>query len=217
MNHYDTLIMRLYEPLIALSPTPLSQSTSPSLSPFHRTTGLTRCLTALSSYFTTQLSIPSAFLEAQPFTGIGLAAFAIVTACRLLLLESSPDWNPALARSRWDFAAALAGMGDQVEEADRRARESGHWQRLLEDGEGSARRYCFKVRWIRQWYLAKLPEEERAGMEVGAGGLTGDVPPTTVQFGDMPLYESLWDGFLMSMDPNLLSIAMAAGPDAASM
>jgi hypothetical protein len=206
--------MRLYEPLISMSPTPLDSSSFNSYEHFQRSEGLWRCLQAASDYFAAQFTICDSDLRTQPFTGIGLAAFAIVTVSRLLLLDNSPDWNAAAARGRLDFAGALARMGDQIEAADRLARESGHSQRLLEDGDGSASRYCFKVRWIRQWYLAKLPEEERAAMDVSTDTVPGDMTAATGQFADMPLnYGSLWDGFLLSMDPSLLSIAMTVPSD----
>ncbi|KAK0386078.1 hypothetical protein NLU13_5915 [Sarocladium strictum] len=212
MCHYHILIMRLYEPLINMSPTPMDDSSFSTCEPFQRSEGLWRCLQAASDYFNSQLSIWNPELRLQPFTFIGLAAFAIVTVSRLLLLDDAPDWNTAVARRRLDFAGVLATMGDQIEEADREARASGHSQRFLEDGNGSASRYCFKVRWIRQWYLAKLPAEERAAMAVSIDTAPEDITAATGQFDDMPLYGPLWDGFLLSMDPSFLSIPMAMPP-----
>lgn len=31
----------------------------------------------------------------------------------------------------------------------------------MEDGSSVFLKSCFKVRWIRQWYLSKIPEEEQ--------------------------------------------------------
>ncbi|OAQ66003.1 fungal transcriptional regulatory protein [Pochonia chlamydosporia 170] len=152
---YRVLIMRLYEPALVMKTPPLSDSDSLISEPFLRADALGNCLESSRESFAALLSIPSVQLSQLPLTGTALLAFTIVTSCRLMFLDTLPDWQPEVARKRLDLGAALGGVADNFAVADRWAVEKNRKRRLKEDCDNRGCHYTSRLRWIRQWYLSK--------------------------------------------------------------
>lgn len=89
---------------------------------------------------------------------------------RLLLLDADPDWNPAVARDALDFEAALTRIAELFDAADKSCGGGGapaggssggggggggRRARYVENGRTVLSVHRDKVRWIRDWYLAR--------------------------------------------------------------
>lgn len=138
-----------------------------------------------------------------PIIAMAHVAFAIVMTTRLLLLDADADWDSTLARHSLDFADVAARVANKCEEADRVAAREGKRRRMLDDGSAALQKYSFKIRWIRQWYLSKLPQAQveipegpepvattPARSETAFGGDGG------VTWGDIQLDEGFWQNIL---------------------
>lgn len=202
--------MRLYEPVLSMRAPYVSDADTFSAEPFQRSEALWKCLEISTDYFEAQLSIPGEEIPFLPFTSTGILAFAIITTSRLMLLESSNDWESDFARRKFDFGDVMKRMSKQFEEGEKHSEALGRRQRLLDDGTSVFYKYVFKLRWIRQWYLARVPQTQ--------------APPTDLQPFSMPepgeglgemvdfnFDEQFWQELMSVHDPNLLSIP-AHGP-----
>ncbi|OAA66813.1 fungal transcriptional regulatory protein [Niveomyces insectorum RCEF 264] len=127
-THYHSLLMRLYEPVILLRPSPSvsSSSLSPS-SPAasahpadaaRRTEHLWACLQATQDFFDAYTAIPTAVLSALPLMAMAHLSFGIVTVSRLLLLDGDPDWHVGQARRTVDFVAVALRLEAHFQAAD---------------------------------------------------------------------------------------------------
>lgn len=196
--------MRLYEPIISMRAAPISDPTALSAEPFQRTAALWKCLEAAAAFFEAHLAVPAAVFPTLPFTSTGLIAFAVVTCSRLLLLDGSTDWDPVLARRRLDFAEVLVRMSARFDEADVAAKSSGMRRRVSDDGTGIYVLYSYKLRWIRQWYLARIPGEGQQQQPAEANDGTPNVEtatdPMLSQWTDFQFDESFWQQ-LFAFDP----------------
>lgn len=88
-----------------------------------------------------------------------------------------------MARKKLDFADVTKRLGDRFEDADAWAGEAGRRRRLLEaPGGAQICRFSFKLRWVRQWYLFRVAQEEQQQSAVAGGEQLHDVlPGETVQ------------------------------------
>ncbi|KAI8662450.1 Zn(2)-C6 fungal-type domain-containing protein [Fusarium sp. Ph1] len=159
--HYYTLLVRLYEPTILMRAAPLNTSDGTLMEPLQHSEYMWKCLEAVADSFQEQLAIPAAQMSTLPVTVNCVLAFATVTASRLILSENSPDWDTSLARRRLNFQDTLKGLSDQFEAADQEALRLDRRRRVMEDGSSVFLKCSFKVRWIRQWYTTKIPQEEQ--------------------------------------------------------
>ena len=153
---YSVTVMWLYEPALLMKSPPMSTSDSITSEPFLRVESLWKCLQAAADTFSTLLSIPHPQLPNLSVTGTSVLAFAIVTSCRLLMLEGHDGWKPELARTKLDYTAALDGLAEQFEKADRWALENNRKRRLKDDSDASMCHYTSRLRWISRWYVAKV-------------------------------------------------------------
>ncbi|KAJ6444924.1 fungal transcriptional regulatory protein [Purpureocillium lavendulum] len=169
--YYHGLVMRLYEPIISMRTPSIPNSDVFSSGNFRRTESLWQCLQSAADFFASLQNIPPTQLPLLPLTANALLALVIVTTSRLLLLESTNDWDAGPARRNLDFAAALTRVADQFEQADRWLQGAGRRRRPQEDTANSPCMYAFRLRWVRHWYLSKIsdgeapnPQQQERGM-----------------------------------------------------
>ncbi|KAF5967046.1 cercosporin resistance protein [Fusarium bulbicola] len=159
--HYNAILVRLYEPILTMKPSSLlSTDTSPT-EPFLRTEYLWKCLEATQNTLENHVTLAPEKISILPVTVSCVLAFVTVTASRLIMAENSTDWDPKTARRRLQFQDILQRLSDQFAQADEEAQRLNRRRRVMEDGSSAFLKSCFKVRWIRQWYLSKIPEEEQ--------------------------------------------------------
>lgn len=163
--------MRLHEPAIGMRPPSASEPDEP----FLRSAALWKCLEASIGFFDKFALIAAPTMPSIPLTGTGLMSYAIVTCSRLVFLEGCDDWRPAAAQKRLDYARVLERLADQYESADRWAQQAGRRRRLIEDDGGNAFcKFSFKLRWIRRWYLSRLPQDQQFAQGGGSGSGSDD-------------------------------------------
>ncbi|KAF7560936.1 hypothetical protein G7046_g3209 [Stylonectria norvegica] len=207
MAYYHVFRMRLYEPVLLTRPSPITDPNTLSAEPFHRYEALWNCLQACSDYLTNQLSISPAVIPTLPFTNSALLGFSVVTTTRLLLLESSPDWDSALARKKLDFAHIMKTMSEQFEETDRVAKDLNMRRRALDDGSAAFLKYSFKMRWISQWYLARQPPDQQQNQQSMAQQSVEAFPSTDfAQWGDFQFDESFWQELMSVYEADSLEV-----------
>ncbi|KAF4423679.1 hypothetical protein F53441_14267 [Fusarium austroafricanum] len=158
--HYYSLIVRLYEPILIMKPPSLLSSDNLLSEPFQRSEYLWKCLESVHDALEHYASIPADKLSILPVTVSCVLAFVTVTASRLIMAENSPDWDVKRARRRLQFQDILQRVSDQFQNADEEAQRLNRRRRVMEDGSSVFLKSCFKVKWIRQWYLSKIPQEE---------------------------------------------------------
>ncbi|KAE9376376.1 hypothetical protein N431DRAFT_529327 [Stipitochalara longipes BDJ] len=157
-NYYGVLI-RLYEPAIHMRPSSRLQEVRESTL---RTEALSSCLQAAKDFFATYASVALDRLGDVPLIGTAYLAFAMVTSSRLMLLDDS-DWDMNLAPLNFDFAGACKSLGDRFEQGDHLALASGRRRRFDNCVDASVlAAYSVKIRWIREWYMAKAAAGKRS-------------------------------------------------------
>ncbi|KAF5020374.1 hypothetical protein F66182_7602 [Fusarium sp. NRRL 66182] len=163
-SHYNALVIRLYEPIIMMKPPGLSAADSLPSEPFQRSEYMWKCLESVRDTLEHHIAIPPAVCSVLPVTVTCILAFATITATRLVLAENLSDWSPAHARRRLQFQDILKRLSDQFEQVAGEAQRLDR-RRVMEDGSNIFIKSCFKVRWIRQWYLSKIPQGEQQEMQ----------------------------------------------------
>lgn len=157
-THYHATICRLFEPTIYIRPLPIG--THDAQDGTARTTALWSSLTAARDYFAALTTIPPQNLPCLPFVSAHLS-FCTITVVRLVTLDADPDWNPAVARDAVDFDGALNRVAELFDLADKScgpggAGGNGRRARYVDlEGHTALSAYRDKVRWIRDWYLAR--------------------------------------------------------------
>ncbi|KAG8410056.1 hypothetical protein J3458_019126 [Metarhizium acridum] len=198
---HRVLTMRLYEPAMAMAAPPPTDSDSLLSEPFLRAESLDKCLDSSGASFAALLSIPPSQLCRLPLAGTAALAFTIVTTCRLLLLDTAPDWQPDVARKKLDFAAALRGIQDNFGHADKWAVENARKRRLRENDDAANRpdHYTSNLGWIRQWYMSKAGQAERQSSEAQAQ--EGTLTPADAQpWPDARLDFEFWPDLIAMSD-----------------
>ncbi|KAF7555776.1 hypothetical protein G7Z17_g1910 [Cylindrodendrum hubeiense] len=200
-SHYYILLLRLYEPVLQMKAPAMSDLDSLAGEPFMRAEALWKCVDAAGRFFNHHLSVPVAELIALPVTVSGFLAYSIVTTSRIMLLESSPDWDPALAWRQLDIADLLKRMSEQYEEADHVAKELGRRRRILDDDTSIFVKYSSKLRWIRQWYMSKIPQEPQMPL--------AEPPDWTVDF---EFDDNFWQELMSGYDCDALNVSLPNAP-----
>ncbi|KAF4991988.1 hypothetical protein FDECE_13852 [Fusarium decemcellulare] len=158
--HYYTLLVRLYEPVVMMKSLSITTTESFNTVPLQRSEYMWKCLEHVLSAFQSHISLPNDEVSTLPVMLNSVLAFTTVTASRLMLGDSS-DWDVTLARRRLNFQDILKNLSDQFEAADEEARRLDRRRRVMEDGSSVFLKCSFKTRWIRQWYISKLPQEQQ--------------------------------------------------------
>ncbi|KAK2672365.1 hypothetical protein RAB80_012444 [Fusarium oxysporum f. sp. vasinfectum] len=146
--HYNSILVRLYEPILIMKPSSLLSSDTPLTEPFLRSEYLWKCLEAVQNTLENHVTLPPPKDLNPPSS-------------RLIMAENSTDWDVKAARRRLQFQDILQRLSDQFAQADEEAQRLNRRRRVMEDGSSVFLKSCFKVRWIRQWYLSKIPEGEQ--------------------------------------------------------
>ncbi|UKZ82572.1 hypothetical protein TrVFT333_010364 [Trichoderma virens FT-333] len=206
--YYQVTLMRLAEPAIPTQfTTPVEMGTL-NPEPLQRFDTLWKSLLAAVDFFETLCSFHPNELPGLPTSVTGLLAFAIVTSSRLLLLDPSIDWQPTMARRKLDFADTMKRLSDRFEDADTWAKEAGRRRRLLDGGGAQFCRLSFKLRWIRQWYLSRIPQEQPVMAEAQPPG--DPLPdPDAVFWQEYEFEDALWPDFMTMCNPNFVAAPAA--------
>lgn len=201
--------MRLAEPAIPVQSPITVEMGSLHPEPLQRFDTIWKCLLAAVDFFDAILAFNPNELPGLPASVTGLLAFAIVTSSRLLLLDSSIDWQPIMARRKLDFADVTKRLSEKFEEADTWAKEAGRRRRLLDGGDAQFCRLSFKLRWIRQWYLSRIPLEQQSAMsevQQPTGELLQDTDAVFWQ--EYEFEDALWPDFMTTYNPNFVAVPM---------
>ncbi|KAM3431718.1 hypothetical protein NHJ13734_007174 [Beauveria thailandica] len=172
---YLALLVRLYEPVLGMQPAVSSSSdnsaNSTARAPFHRTAMLWKLVDACRALFAARAALTDAQTALRPSTMTGFLAFGVVTASRVLFHEAD-DWQPSVARRRFDYGAAMRDAAAQYEAAEAWARSAGR-RRPLHDRGPLLLLYAKKLRWISQWYEARTVADDLAAAAAAAAGSGG--------------------------------------------
>lgn len=161
-THYHGTICRLYEPVIYIRS--ISRASAYDAAECNaRTSALWTCLTAARDFFSAFMVIPPQNLLCTPFHSAHVS-FMIVTASRLLFLGDEtttpnstrdPDWAVSVARDNLNFEATCARLSEFYDQADRATTGLGRRGRYVDNERSVLCLFRDKVRWIRNWYLAR--------------------------------------------------------------
>ncbi|KAH7143797.1 hypothetical protein EDB81DRAFT_507255 [Dactylonectria macrodidyma] len=206
-SHYYILLVRLYEPVLFMKAPPVSDHDSLVAEPFMRAEALWKCVQACGQFFNHHLTIPDAEHSALPVTASGFIAFGIVTVSRIMLLDSAPDWDPALARRHLDVPGLLARMADAYERADGAARGLGRRRRILDDGGSVFLKYSFKLRWVRQWFLSRIVQQQPPLAEAET-----EAAPQPDWAVDFEFDEDFWQELMSAYDCDDLNLSLPTAP-----
>ncbi|KAM3517880.1 hypothetical protein NHJ13051_008621 [Beauveria bassiana] len=168
---YLALLVRLYEPVLGMQPAVSSSDNSANATaraPFHRTDMLWKLVDACRALFTARAALTDAQTALRPSTMTGFLAFGVVTASRVLFHEAE-DWQPSVARRRFDYGAAMRDAAAQYEAAEAWASSAGR-RRPMHDRGPLLLLYAKKLRWISQWYEARTVADDLAAAAAAAGG-----------------------------------------------
>jgi hypothetical protein len=104
-----------------------------------------------------------------PFTMVAHMSICIVTMSRLLVLED-PAWDLALARRSFDLAVVTQRLEERFQAADwaEVAQAAVRKRKYMDNDRTMTATYRDKLRWIRNWYLTKLPALEGSTLAVPA-------------------------------------------------
>ncbi|KAF4974797.1 hypothetical protein FZEAL_8351 [Fusarium zealandicum] len=207
--HYHSLIVRIYEPIIMMKTASVSTSELPLSEPVQRSAHLWKCLEAVADFHAHHLSIPAAEISALPVPINCVLAFCTVTASRLALHDNSPDWDTGMARRRLNLLEVLKGMSDQYEEADKQALNLDRRRRVMEDGSSVFLKCGFKVRWIRQWYASKVPQEQQMEQPQTMEEPSRVMAPTPDWATSFQFDDEFWVDLMSGYDVEALDAAMA--------
>ncbi|KAM3470229.1 hypothetical protein MY5147_006533 [Beauveria neobassiana] len=173
---YLALLVRLYEPVLGMQPAVSSSDNSANATaraPFHRTDMLWKLVDACRALFAARAALTDAQTALRPSTMTGFLAFGVVTASRVLFHEAE-DWQPSVARRRFDYGAAMRDAAAQYEAAEAWASSAGR-RRPMHDRGPLLLLYAKKLRWISQWYEARtVADDLAAAAAAGGGGGGGD-------------------------------------------
>lgn len=197
--------MRLAEPAIPIQCPNSVDMGALHPDPLQRFDTIWKCLLAVVDFFDVLLSMPPNELPSLPSSVTGLLAFTIVTSSRLLLLDASIDWQPTMARRKLDFADITKRLSDRFEEADAWAKEAGRRRRLLDGGGAQFCRFSFKLRWIRQWYLSRVPQEQQPSMAETQPPSDPLQDPDAVFWQEYEFEDALWPDFMTTYNLNFVA------------
>ncbi|OHW98854.1 hypothetical protein CSPAE12_02544 [Colletotrichum incanum] len=196
--HYQTLIVRLYEPCIGMRAASPSEVVSLTES-YSRTEALWCCLQAIQTASTFLLDVSAEMFAYLPFNSIADVAYTMMASHRLLLEDTMSDWDVGLARQKLDLPEITRRMGEKFEEADNVALIVGQKRRLFEDNSSRWSNYAYRARWIRQWYLSKVvtpPQEQTANEpQLGSEEILNDSSMSWL--GGISLDQGFWEAMML--------------------
>ncbi|KAK2000476.1 hypothetical protein LX36DRAFT_572244 [Colletotrichum falcatum] len=191
--HYQTLMVKLYEPCIGMRAASPSEATTLT-EPYTRTEALWCCLQAVQDAANALLEISAEVFAYLPFNSVADVAYTMTASLRLLLEDTASDWDVVLARQKLDLPAQTGRLGDKFEEADNVALIVGQKRRLFEDNSSRWSNYAYRARWMRQWYISKVvrPAEERAPSpaQLGSGSMLNEPSLTGISM-DLVFWEAM--------------------------
>ncbi|XEV05307.1 hypothetical protein FSHL1_010594 [Fusarium sambucinum] len=210
--HYDSIIVRLYEPVLTMKSPDLLTTDAPLNEPFLRAEYIWKCLEAARGALEHQTGVPASVFSILPCTVTCVLAFVTVTASRLIFAEASPDWDVKAARLRLQFQNVLQKLSDQFAQADEEATRLNRRRRVMEDGSSVFLKSSFKVRWIRQWYLSKIPQDEQREIEQAQAALE---PSTVLQSNpnwaaDFQFDDDFWADLMAGYDVESLERSLSS-------
>jgi hypothetical protein len=210
-SFYHILTMRLYEPIINLRTSPASGSDIATAEPFRQSECLGRCLQAAADFYEVQVTTAPSEILVSPSTSLSIVAYSTITTTRLLLREPSPGWDAAAARRRLDLAGYLKRLGDEYNVVDHVAEEAGRKRRVLDDKVTAFSKFDYKLRWITQWYLAKVRSVDSlppvSTLTNGGGGGNSRTPRMDTG-GEYPIASGAYN---QEEAPNINDVDMWAG------
>ncbi|ATY67169.1 Fungal transcriptional regulatory [Cordyceps militaris] len=176
---YLALLVRLYEPVLGMQPAAHISDNSANATahglPFRRTEMLWRLVDACRALLAARAALTVAQTALRPSTMTGFLAFGVVTASRVLF-HAAEDWDPAVARRRFDYGAAMLAAAAQYERAEAWAATAAR-RHPMYDKTPLFLLYAQKLRWIHQWYEARRAADEVSAMitppqdaQMGMGG-----------------------------------------------
>ncbi|CAG7562720.1 unnamed protein product [Fusarium equiseti] len=204
--HYNSLIARLYEPILNMKPPSFLTTDTPLSEPFLRSQYMWKCLEAVRTSLTQHISVPASTYSILPITVSCVLAFGTVTASRLILADTSPDWDTKSARLHLQFQNVLQKLSDQFAQADQEAIRLNRRRRVMEDGSSVFLKSSFKVRWIRQWYMSKIPQDEQREIEQAQVVLE---PANPNWAGDFQFDDEFWADLMAGYDVEALNCVTA--------
>ncbi|KAG8668594.1 hypothetical protein FPOAC1_007977 [Fusarium poae] len=210
--HYDSLIVRLYEPVLTMKSPDLLTTDAPLNEPFLRAEYIWKCLEAVRGALEHHTGVPASIYSILPCTVTCVLAFVTVTASRLIFAEASPDWDVKAARLRLQFQNVLQKLSDQFAQADEEAARLNRRRRVMEDGSSVFLKSSFKVRWIRQWYMSKIPQDEQREIEQAQAALE---PSTVLQSNpnwaaDFQFDDDFWADLMAGYDVESLEKSLSS-------
>lgn len=110
-------------------------------------------------------------LPCMPFHTAHLSFCAITMARLFFLGDDDPDWTPAVARDAVDFEGVLTRIADLFDAADKScACPRRRAPRYFDGGQERTvlSTYQDKVRWIRDWYVARTRQARGYGDQQAA-------------------------------------------------
>ncbi|KAI1062868.1 hypothetical protein LB507_005664, partial [Fusarium sp. FIESC RH6] len=200
--HYNSMIVRLYEPVLNMKPSSFLATDAPLSEPFLRSRYMWKCLEAVRTSLTNHNSVPASSYSILPITVSCVLAFGTVTASRLILADTSPDWDTKSARLHLQFQNVLQKLSDQFAQADEEAIRLNRRRRVMEDGSSVFLKSSFKVRWIRQWYMSKIPQDEQREIEQAQVVLE---PANPNWAGDFQFDDEFWADLMAGYDVEALN------------
>ncbi|KAI8673652.1 hypothetical protein NCS55_00686200 [Fusarium keratoplasticum] len=162
LYHQYTLV-RLYEPAVMVADHP-----DEGVAPFvYLLICLRNCLDAIRSFFDLLLSSPPEDILKRSIITTDQAAFVMVLAARLLLIDA-PGWDPMAARQTLDLSVVLGKIQTHIEKAEAQhmkamqefAAVAGDTLSEEEKAEDSTLgELATKTRLLKEWYETRLEGE----------------------------------------------------------
>jgi hypothetical protein len=162
LYHQYTLV-RLYEPAVMVADHP-----DEGVAPFvYLLICLRNCLDAIRSFFDLLLSSPAEDILKRSIVTTDQAAFVMVLAARLLLIDA-PGWDPKAARQTLDLSVVLGKIQAHIEKAEAQhtkemqefAAVAGDTLSEEEKAEDSTLgELATKTRLLKEWYETRLEGE----------------------------------------------------------
>jgi hypothetical protein len=185
-----------------MKPSSFLTTDTPLSEPFLRSQYMWKCLEAVRTSLTQHISVPASTYSILPITVSCVLAFGTVTASRLILADTSPDWDTKSARLHLQFQNVLQKLSDQFAQADQEAIRLNRRRRVMEDGSSIFLKSSFKVRWIRQWYMGKIPQDEQREIEQAQVVLE---PANPNWAGDFQFDDEFWADLMAGYDVEALN------------
>lgn len=207
-------MLRLYEPIVSMKPGLLARPDGHAGGCYKRTGYLWQCIQLSSDLFNTVTSIPPEKFSSLPCSVWALCSFDIVVVSRVLIVDSTPDWDPEVARRAFDFPEMLRRISDKFSSADTVCIKHG-WKRPAKDsGIIIFPKFAMRTQWIASWYISAISassapkhtdEIPTAGPAPTLAGAEARGLPMAVGWGrEDAAFEDSWQNLMSFQDSALL-------------